>query len=85
MGLEEYASIEEVRKAYRQLSLKYHPDRCKDKDKLKCKEKFQQITQAYEILMDYCVSYRISFMEKDIEENPAEDNLYKRFYEDWFL
>ena len=33
LGLGEEAGIEEIKEAYRDLSLKYHPDRCKDQDK----------------------------------------------------
>ena len=46
LGLEEGASLEEVRSAYKKLVKVWHPDKninCKS-----CKEKFNQITEAYE-------------------------------------
>lgn len=43
------ASFEEIKAAYRNLALKYHPDRNKDTE---AKSLFQQIGRAYEILSD---------------------------------
>ena len=43
------ATKEEIRKAYRTLSKKYHPDLNKADDAV---EKFQEVTEAYEILSD---------------------------------
>ena len=49
LGLEEGSSMEEVRSAYKKLVRVWHPDKhlnCKS-----CKEKFNQITEAYENIM----------------------------------
>ena len=45
----ETASQEEIKKAYRKLSLKYHPDRTNDRT---AAEKFKEINRAYEMLSD---------------------------------
>jgi len=50
LGVSENASADEIKKAYRQLSLKYHPDRT-DGDSEKT-ELFQKINNAYETLSD---------------------------------
>lgn len=47
LGLQKDATFKEVKHAYRQLSLKYHPDRNKDED---ADKKFREITEAYQIL-----------------------------------
>jgi DnaJ-class molecular chaperone len=50
LGVSSNASEEEIKKKYRALSLKYHPDR-NNGDK-ECTEKFQKISEAYETLQD---------------------------------
>lgn len=50
LGVSRDASQEEIKKAYRRLALKYHPDRNPgDKE---AEEKFKEIGRAYEILSD---------------------------------
>jgi curved DNA-binding protein len=49
LGVSESATQDEIKKAYRKLARKYHPDICK---KPECEEKFKEINTAYEILGD---------------------------------
>ena len=87
LGLDEEASIEEIKEALRTLSLKYHPDRCKDQDKKHCEEMLKKINQAKDIILNYCANYRYSFKEKDVKKNTMDKELYehlKRFYDGWF-
>lgn len=49
LGLSKSATKDEIRKAYRSLSKKYHPDLNKAAD---AEEKFKEATEAYEILSD---------------------------------
>ena len=49
LGLERSASDEEIKKAYRKLARKYHPDVSKEKD---AEEKFKEVSEAYEVLKD---------------------------------
>lgn len=46
----ETASIDEIKKSYRRLSMLYHPD--KNKNNLEATAKFQKISEAYETLGD---------------------------------
>lgn len=48
LGVQKGASIEEIKKAYRNLALKYHPDR--NPNKKEAEEKFKEINEAYAVL-----------------------------------
>jgi molecular chaperone DnaJ len=50
LGIERNASEEDIKKAYRQLALKYHPDR--NPENREAEDKFKEATEAYEILKD---------------------------------
>ena len=51
LGVRRNASKHEIKKAFKKLSLKYHPDKNKDNPE-KAKEKFIKIANAYEVLSD---------------------------------
>jgi curved DNA-binding protein len=59
LGVERGASDEEMKKAYRRLARKYHPDVSKEAN---AKERFQEVSEAWETL-------------KDKEKRAAYDNL----------
>ena len=50
LGLEQTASIDEIKKAYRKLSMKFHPDK-NDNDEY-FSNMFKLITEAYDVLSD---------------------------------
>ena len=50
LGVDKGASADEIKKAYRKLAMKYHPDRNKgDKE---AEDKFKEINEAYAVLSD---------------------------------
>lgn len=50
LGVAKTATTEEIKKAYRKLALKYHPDR--NPDNKEAENKFKEATGAYEVLSD---------------------------------
>jgi len=51
LGVDKNASLDDIKKAYRKLALKYHPDR-NPADKKKAEEQFKKISEAYAVLSD---------------------------------
>ena len=50
LGVNKQASKDEIKKAYRKLALKYHPD--KNKGDKKSEDKFKEASEAYHVLSD---------------------------------
>ena len=50
LGVDSKASQDEIKKAYRQLAKKYHPDQ--NKDNKDAEDRFKEISDAYDILKD---------------------------------
>jgi DnaJ-class molecular chaperone len=64
LGLTKGASDDDIKKAYRKLALKYHPDKNKEPG---AEEKFKEVAEAYEILSDP--------KKKDIFDKYGEEGL----------
>ena len=50
LGINKNCSESEIKKAYRKLAMKYHPDKSPDDKKNEYTEKFKEISEAYEVL-----------------------------------
>jgi len=52
LGVTRTASVEEIKRAYRRMAMKYHPDRNNGDDKGEAEVKFKEAAEAYEVLCD---------------------------------
>ncbi|MGB0405092.1 MAG: molecular chaperone DnaJ [Fusobacterium sp.] len=55
LGVSKNASDSEIKKAYRKLAMKYHPDKfsnASEKEKKEAENKFKEINEAYQVLSD---------------------------------
>jgi len=86
LGLGEYATLEEIKSAYRRLAARYHPDRCRGAKLKICEKKIREINHAKDILMAYIARYRYSFKLQEVRRNvlnPEEFEYLKQFYDGW--
>lgn len=89
LKLNEEASLEEIKTAYRRLAQKYHPDKCPEKKKKICEGKFRKVTQAKDDILEYCMQYKISFKKDDVSKKKLNLDIMqgyqKRFYDNWMF
>lgn len=78
LGLTNNTSFEEIKKAYRKLSLKYHPDKSKEEN---CEQKFIEISQAYNVLKDPDKRARYDKLGDKYEDEDSEEDPYSLFKE----
>ncbi|RZC37254.1 DnaJ and/or CTDII domain containing protein [Asbolus verrucosus] len=64
LGISKDAPDDEIKKAYRKLALKYHPDKNKSPE---AEEKFKEVAEAYEVLSDK--------KKRDVYDAYGEDGL----------
>ncbi len=63
LGLSENASKDEIKKVFRKLAIKYHPD--KTKGDRRAEERFKEINEAYQVLVDDEKRKQYDFMRKN--------------------
>ena len=52
LGVKKSSNLDEIKKAYRELALRFHPDRVAQDQKKEAEEKFKEISEAYAVLSD---------------------------------
>jgi molecular chaperone DnaJ len=52
LGLKKNATAEDVKKAYREMALRHHPDRVPVEKKKEAEERFKEVSEAYAVLSD---------------------------------
>ena len=82
LGVDENASQEEIKKAYKKLAVKYHPD--KNDGELLSEEIFKKVKEAYEILSNlekrksYDLRRKQSINQQQAQTNYNNNNRYYR-------
>ena len=83
LGLGEAATLKEIKKAYRELAHRHHPDKHEGDDSTGS-ETMKQLNRAYKLIMDYCSEYKYSFREKDVAETFPYDEYLRTFKDRWY-
>jgi len=88
LGVEKGATDKEIKKAYRKLAKKYHPDVVDDDKKEEATEKFKEISEAYAVLSDdekrqrydqYGHAGMDGFSQEDIFRNVNFEDIFQGF------
>jgi DnaJ-class molecular chaperone len=82
LGLNETATLQEIKSAYKGLARRYHPDRNNGTDD--ATEAMKDLNWAYQLLMGYCNDYKYSFDQEDVARTYPQEEYLRRFYYGWF-
>lgn len=80
LGLPSFATLAEIKRAYRYNSRLWHPDKLGEGPSENKNERMGEINEAYRILLDYCHDYR--YCLEPPEELNEDDWWMNRFGED---
>jgi len=84
LGLGETVTLKEIKRAYRTLAHRHHPDKHSSAAGKEKDETMKSLNLAYKLLVDYCGSYRYSFKEEDVARTYPHDEYLRRYRSGWF-
>jgi molecular chaperone DnaJ len=78
LGVPKTASLDEIKKAYREMALKFHPDRVPMEEKKAAEEKFKGISEAYAVLSDSSKRDLYNqYGHSGIDQKYAQEDIFK--------
>jgi curved DNA-binding protein len=78
LGIEKTASAVDIKKAYRKLALKYHPDKTKGDKAME--DKFKQISEAYAVLSDSEKKNQYdTYGSADFQQRFSQEDIFRNF------
>jgi curved DNA-binding protein CbpA len=83
LGLEEFASLKDIKRAYREKAFLYHPDK-RGNENAQGEEMMKSLNQSYKLLMEYCSRYKYSFKEEDVDRAYPDDAYVRKYVYGWF-
>jgi DnaJ-class molecular chaperone len=83
LGLSDAATLKEIKRAYRTLVHRHHPDK-HNGDENNEDEIIKKLNWAYKLLTDYCDDYRYSFREEDVAKTYPSEEYMRNWSKNWF-
>jgi len=80
LGLTDAATLKEIKRVYRRLAHRHHPDRGTEETD----ETMKRLNWAYKLLLEYCDNYKYSFSEEDVARTYPHDEYLRKYYYGWF-
>jgi molecular chaperone DnaJ len=78
LGVSKSASLDGIKKAYREMALKFHPDRVPAEEKKAAEEKFKGISEAYAVLSDATKrDLYDQYGHSGIDQKYAQEDIFK--------
>lgn len=78
LGVDKKASSAEIKKAYRKLAMKYHPDHAKDDPS--AEERFKKISEAYAVLSDPEKKKQYdTYGSADFQQRFSQEDIFRNF------
>ena len=78
LGVSKTATLDEVKKSYREMALKFHPDRVPAEEKKAAEEKFKGISEAYAVLSDSTKrDLYDQYGHSGIDQKYAQEDIFK--------